>query len=230
MADQTTEGAQTTTEAPGTSQGQPAAAATTEGQGTTLLTGDGAATAGDAAGGDGKPADGPAAAGEGDGKPEAKAEGAPEKYEFTLPEGVTLDTGAVEQFEPILRELNLSNEQAGKLVGKFHELRAAEAKASDEAFVQQVEGWAKQVREDPEIGGQAFEVNVKAAQSAIAAFAPPALRELLDSTGLGNHPDVVRFCMRIGKALSEDKTAGPAGAGGGQRSIEERLYGKTSTT
>lgn len=217
MADQSTAGAQTTTEAPAT-EGQPGAAAPTEGQGTTLLTGDAAATAGgDPAGGDGKPAEGQAPAGEGEGKPEAKAEGAPEKYEFALPDGVALDTAVLDRFDPIFRKLNLTNEQASEFAGAYHELRAAEAKAADEAFVQEAETWVKQVRDDPEIGGQAFDANAKAAQSAIAAFATPEFRELLNVTGLGNHPEVVRFCMRIGKAIAEDKTVRPAGAGGDSR-------------
>ncbi|ECV7263739.1 TPA: peptidase, partial [Salmonella enterica subsp. enterica serovar Strathcona] len=42
--------------------------------------------------------------------------GAPEKYAFTAPEGQELDTSALAQFEPVARELNLTQEQAQKLV------------------------------------------------------------------------------------------------------------------
>lgn len=39
-----------------------------------------------------------------------KQEGAPEKYEFKPADGQELDAAALEQFEPIARELNLTNE------------------------------------------------------------------------------------------------------------------------
>ena len=32
----------------------------------------------------------------------------------------------------------------------------------------------------------------------------PELVAALDSTGLGNHPELVRMCVRIGKAMRED--------------------------
>ncbi|MDD1107598.1 peptidase, partial [Klebsiella pneumoniae] len=47
---------------------------------------------------------------------------APEKYEFTAPEGAELDSKAVELFEPVARELGLSNDQAQKLAGLWPQL------------------------------------------------------------------------------------------------------------
>lgn len=228
MADQSGEGAQTTPEAPGADGQSGAASGGDGGQGTTLLTGgdQGGAPAGDAddagkaEGGEGGDTD----AGEGEGD-KAKADGPPEKYEFTMPDGVELDAKLVEQFDPVLRELNLTNEQASKLAGVLAQARAADAKAAEEAFAEQVAGWAKQAQDDKELGGAAFDENVKSAQKAIAAFASPELKTLLDSTGLGNHPELLKFCMRIGKAIGEDTHNGTASAGGGQRSLADRLWG-----
>ncbi|MGS3055034.1 peptidase, partial [Escherichia coli] len=45
-----------------------------------------------------------------------KPEGAPEKDEFQAAEGVGLGTEALKEFEPVARGLNLTNEQAQKLV------------------------------------------------------------------------------------------------------------------
>ena len=135
-----------------------------------------------------------------------------------------LDVKLVEQFDPVLRDLKLSNEQANKLAGVLATARAADAKAAEDAFAEQVAGWAKQAQDDKEIGGAAFGENVKGAQKAIATFASPELKTLLDSTGLGNHPELLKFCTRIGKALGEDQHNGTASAGGGQRSLEGRLY------
>ncbi|MGK3508138.1 exodeoxyribonuclease VII large subunit, partial [Escherichia coli] len=42
-----------------------------------------------------------------------------QKYEFQAAEGVELDTEALKEFEPVARELNLTNEQAQKLVDAY---------------------------------------------------------------------------------------------------------------
>ena len=36
------------------------------------------------------------------------------------------------------------------------------------------------------------------------AFATPEFRQLLEQTGMGNHPEVIRTFYRAGKAISED--------------------------
>lgn len=70
--------------------------------------------------GTGKPSENPPAA---PNKPTPPKEetppGAPEKYAFTAPEGQELDTSALAQFEPVARELNLTQEQAQKLVDVY---------------------------------------------------------------------------------------------------------------
>lgn len=228
MADQNTS-AQTTTDAP-TGEGQTAEA------GTQATGNTGAGEAAETAprtllGGEAEPAgDAASDATDGEGKEggeKPKAEGPPEKYEFTLPEGMALDEAALGKFEPVLRDVGLTNEQANKLAGVFAEIRAADLQASQTAFVEQVNGWLGEVKADPDLGGAKFDSTVKAAGAAMAAFGTPALREVLNNTGLGNHPELVRLMSRVGAALQEDKTAGPAGAGGGERSLAERLYGKT---
>lgn len=159
----------------------------------------------------GKPAEGtpdPTKAAEG--KTEAEKTGAPEKYEFKLPDGVTMDDGLLKAAEPVLRELNLTNEQANKLAGVVAAVRQADAKAAEEAFAAQAETWVGQVKSDPTMGGQHFDSTVLAAQKAVSAFGSPDLKALLTETGLGNHPEVVRFCAQIGKAISEDKLNRPA--------------------
>ncbi|MEC7472463.1 MAG: hypothetical protein VX946_03765 [Pseudomonadota bacterium] len=39
---------------------------------------------------------------------------------------------------------------------------------------------------------------------AIEKFGSPELRQVLNDSGLGNHPELVKFCHRIGKAISDD--------------------------
>ncbi|ELH6290415.1 peptidase [Escherichia coli] len=155
---------------------------------------------------------------------EQKQEGAPEKYEFTAGEGVELDSEALEQFEPIARELNLTNEQAQKMVDLYGtKIMPMVQQQQAEAWQKQTEGWAETVKADKEIGGDKLTANLSAAQRALDQFGTPELKEYLNATGLGNHPDLVKTFVKIGKAMSEDGMVD--GSNQGQRSAAEVLYG-----
>lgn len=160
----------------------------------------------------------------GDKEGEKKPEGAPEKYEFSAPEGTELDKAAVEQFEPIARELNLSQEQAQKLVDLYG------SKVMPQLMKQQAESWQKQVadwgtaaKEDKEIGGDKFGANLEKAKQAMGTFATPELREFLESSGMGNHPEMIRLMVKVGAAMSEDNLV--TSNEKGQRSAADVLYG-----
>lgn len=155
---------------------------------------------------------------------EQKHEGAPEKYEFTAGEGIELDGTAIQEFEPVARELNLTNEQAQKLVDMYPKIIASQEQRQAEAWQQQTEKWAADVKADKDIGGDNLPTNLSAAQRAIDQFGSPELKEYLNGTGLGNNPELVKFCVKVGKAMSEDNmvTAGNSG----QRTAAEVLYGK----
>lgn len=156
-------------------------------------------------------------------KEEQKQEGAPEKYEFTAGEGVELDTEALKDFEPVARDLNLTNEQAQKLVDAYPKILAGVQQRQAEAWQKQTEGWAETVKADKDIGGDKLTANLSAAQRALDQFGTPELKEYLNATGLGNHPDLVKTFVKIGKAMSEDGMV--TGKESGQRSAAEVLYG-----
>ncbi|HCM3756389.1 TPA: peptidase [Salmonella enterica subsp. enterica serovar London] len=153
-----------------------------------------------------------------------KPEGAPEKYEFQAAEGVELDTEALKEFEPVAREMNLTNEQAQKLVDVYPKILAGVQQRQAEAWQQTTEQWAADVKADKEIGGDKLTSNLSAAQRALDQFGTPELKEYLNTTGLGNHPDLVKTFVKIGKAMSEDGMV--TGGNNGQRSAAEVLYGK----
>lgn len=152
------------------------------------------------------------------GKP---AVAAPEKYEFKAAEGQDLDAEAVKAFEPIAKELNLSNEQAQKLVDVYgSKIMPHVMKQIDEQWSRQSEQWAEQVRADKDLGSDA---SIGAAQKAMDKFGSPELKQYLTETGLGNHPELVRIFANIGKAMSEDGLV--TGNSGGAKSAADVLFG-----
>lgn len=168
----------------------------------------------------------PEGAKEGEGKEGEEGEGtAPEAYEWKAPEGFEgeLDQAAIEQFEPIAKELGLTQEQADKMVGLHAEsLQRAQQQARDN-WAQQMQTWQDDLRSDPEFGGAKFDENVGSAMKAVEKFGSPGLKEALESTGMGNHPELVRTFAAIGQAISEDKIV-MGNQSQGERSMADRMY------
>jgi hypothetical protein len=154
-------------------------------------------------------------------EPEEPVLKAPEKYEFKLADGVALNEAAVAQFEPVARELDLSQEQADKLV----EIYTAQEAARAQQWTDTVKGWTDAAKADTEFGGPKMAENMGVAVRALKEYGSRELNELLDSFGIGNHPAFIRFAYRAGKALGEDKLV-PANSGG-SKSAAELLYGTT---
>lgn len=78
--------------------------------------------------------------------------------------------------------------------------------------------WADTSRADKEFGGDKLGESLATAKKAMDAFATPELRTLLDESGLGNHPEVIRLFYRTGKAMSEDSlVTGAPGMGQAQK-------------
>jgi hypothetical protein len=165
--------------------------------------------------------DGDKPEGEKDGETD-KPEGAPEKYELTLPEGYVIDEALLADADPILRELNLNNEQASKLASLVAKVRVDDETAADTAWREQVNAWTSDVKNDKEMGGEHFKPSMIAAQKAITEIGTPELAAALSETGMGNHPEFVRFCARVGKMMAEDKFIRPDAPSGDE---PKGLYG-----
>lgn len=162
-----------------------------------------------------------------DAKPD-QAQGAPESYaDFTVAEGITMHADLLDGFKGLAKELGLSQESAQKLIDLQAKVELASAEATQAALVEQSQQWAADTKADPEIGGANYDANVQTALKAVHAFASPELVQLLNDSGLGNHPAMVKAFLRIGKAISEDSIVLPGTQHGGQKSIEERLWGKS---
>lgn len=133
----------------------------------------------------------------------------PESYELKMPDGVQLDSAAAEEFTAIAKELKLDQAAAQKLA----DIGAKMATRQAEAHAQLVETWTEQVKADKEIGGDKLDENLGIARKAIDTFGSPELKALLNSTGMGNHPEVVKLAFKVGKAISEDRfvTGSPKG-------------------
>lgn len=152
--------------------------------------------------------DGDAADGEGGGD-DGDADNAPENYaDFDMPEGVTLDEGMLEVFAPAMKDLGLTQEQAQGLVNIQAQQVQAQQQGQVDAFSQQLEGWITDAKSDKEYGGDKFDESSATALQAVEAFGTPELKTMMETYGVGNHPEMIRFMYRVGQAIKEDSPGG----------------------
>ena len=195
---------------------QPVDAPTDDGMGATALGGD-----------TDLPAD---AAGEG-----GQDASVPEAYELTAPEGFAgLDPEAVAVATPVFKELGLSNDQANKLMpvaGEFAKRITAERDSQILASIgEQRKAWLEEAKADKEIGGTNWDASLASAAKALDQLGftkGSPLRNVLNDSGLGNHPEMIRAWAKVGKAIGEDSDfVRGGGAGRAKPTDAELFYGK----
>ena len=133
----------------------------------------------------------------------------PEAYELQMPDGIELDKASAEEFTTIAKELKLDQAAAQKLA----DIAAKQAQRQVEAHTKLVESWVEQIKTDKDIGGDNLNENLSIARKALDTFGTPELKDVLNASGLGNHPAVIKAFVKAGKAISEDKFVAGAAKG-----------------
>jgi hypothetical protein len=199
----------------------------------TLLTNDDKKPDGDTSlltDGDKKPEEGDKKPEDGDkSKDDKKPEGAPEKYEFTAPEGVELDQELVTEFSVVAKELNLSQVDAQKLVdiGPKVIAKFAEKQADEWAGIRK--GWVDSLKADKEFGGVKLPETLERAKRALNKFGDAELTKLLmppskGGTGFGDNHALIKLLAKVDQATAEDTTEDGTGGSVDNRSAAEVLY------
>ena len=149
-----------------------------------------------------------------------------EQIALTLPKDSVLDQAHLDAVTSFAKEKGLTPEVAQEIVNQNSALLKSFAENQQKQFEAQLDSWKKAAETDREIGGVSFKENVHLAKQVARRFGTPEFVEGLDTTGFGNHPELVRFLTRIGKAMSNDTLVRPGSNGmGGKKSLEEVFYG-----
>lgn len=162
---------------------------------------------------------------------------------FTLPDGVTLDKERSDKFTSILAELETNGkvnhalvQQFGQKAVDFHleEVKRATQEVQDtylKTFERQKTEWKDSVLKDPEMGGQRFQATVDSALTFIRTHGgtpeqQTEFRNLMEESGLGNHPAMIRLLANAGKAMSEGVPLAAQRPVSAVKSKIETMYGK----
>jgi|TARA_R110000787_G_scaffold97821_2_gene201545 hypothetical protein len=158
---------------------------------------------------------------EGQNKSESEVASAPEEYgTFELPDNFDMNEETLGEYHTFAKENNLTQEQAQRGVDMVAQMKQAEMTQ----WVEQQKSWVDDAKSDAEFGGDKFEQNIAVAVKARDSFGTSEFNEMLDTSGLGNHPEMIRFLNRVGKAISEDSVVVGGTSTTGNQTREAVLY------
>ena len=152
--------------------------------------------------------------------PYAQFRGVPETGEYgdyTMPDGAVADPALKAEFDPIVKELGLSQVGAQKLVDFKAKLDAAQLRLWNDYQ----QGLVTAAKRDPEIGGSRYSESLNVGRSVVSKFGTPEFKEMLRNAGIANHPEMIRFLAKVGKSTGETPALGE---GGGAVSEKKPLY------
>jgi hypothetical protein len=144
-------------------------------------------------------------------KPDAKS--AP--IELKLPEGFEADKAALEGFKATASELGLDTAKAQKLFDQYVAIEKARTEAAEKAFVAQDAKWKAELEADPDLGGEKLKATVTNVHSALK-WLGPGVGKLIAQSGLGNHPELVRAFVKLGRGVADDSIKGTSAPGAGK--------------
>lgn len=171
-------------------------------------------------------AEGQAASTQNGQEPQAQGEAAAEQaFALKLPENALLDASHVEDLALFAKELGLKPEQAQAQLEREHTLFADLVEAQAQAKDEQTKAWFEEVKNDRELGGEAFKENAEFVRRAVETFFDKETRAIFDQTGLGNHPGLFRGFLKLSKLIANDKLVQSSNQVSGEKSAAELLYG-----
>ena len=149
------------------------------------------------------------------------AQSPPETYALDLGEwGANLPPEELQFFGDIAKESGATPEVASALMQRLGIYNQAVQDFTSKE-------WAEAARNDQEYGGAQFEQSIAIAKRALDQFGNPALSEMLAHSPMGNHPEVIRFLINVGKAVSEDNFVTGTARNGGVKTdadLAQALY------
>lgn len=135
-----------------------------------------------------------------------------------LPDGFQVNEPAMSALKDIVTKDGVKPEVAQKIVDLHVKLEQERQQAEAERYTSQNQAWMSSAQSDKEYGGEKFNDNLAIARKAIERFGHDGLAErlgrILESTGLGNEPDFIRFMYRVGKGFADDSVAGTTSGAG----------------
>ena len=165
--------------------------------------------------------------------------GSPENYDYSsvnLPEGMKLDEELLTEFNPLAKELNLSNDSANKLMAlgvKLAQKNAATFKeATEQAAIAEKNSYLEQLNNDKELNvlnTDDYNKYLDVANQGYNAVATKEFKAFVNAKGLTHHPEFIKVFHKIGELCSDSSIPDAKLPPSVEKSAADILYGNSSS-
>jgi hypothetical protein len=162
---------------------------------------------------------------------------------FKIPDDIKLDDGKVSQFTELLSDLELTGKADHATVQAFGQ-KAVDfylnevkqygenlTKLYQTTWENQKNTWKQATLADPQLGGNRLDTTISSVKSLIRTHGGTTeqqkeFSDVMESSGLGNHPALIRLLANIAVAYQEGKPLAAPKPIQDSKSKTETLYGK----
>jgi hypothetical protein len=146
-------------------------------------------------------------------------------YALALPKDAVIEASAVERLTSFAKEHKLAPDVAQKALDLANEEVIADRARAMTEFAKMPQKWIDEIKADPEFGGEKYLITVEEAKRSVDRFSTPEERKSLKESGWDNHPILVKWFARAGRAMANDKlVTGNSGGNGTPKTDAQALY------
>ena len=132
----------------------------------------------------------------------------PEGYDF----GTEPGDERLNFYRAAVHKLGLTQDQATNMLKIYAAVEEEQAKSETRANADYAVNSQIELKRE---WGTNYDSKIDMAQRAFAQFSSPEFSKLMDETGLGNHPELLKAFSKIGEMLGDDHLVVGSGIGGG---------------
>lgn len=144
--------------------------------------------------------------------------------DFTLPEGIEMNSAMLEGIAPLLRRLDASQEQAQEFVDAYLTVQEAESKQIEQEWADQQVAWVDEVKTK---WGKDFDKNLVTANKG-GQFLGDAFVNRLVQFGLHNDPVILDAMLGLGARVGEGQIVTSGERPRQEKSVEYLMFGENS--
>tara|TARA_Y100000310_G_scaffold237539_1_gene240827 strand:+ start:103 stop:939 length:837 start_codon:yes stop_codon:yes gene_type:complete len=141
--------------------------------------------------------------------------GRPEKandYEFGD------ENGELDGFREFAHDTGLTQDQANNILKLYGDIQEEQEESQQNSLEELRTNTTMELQKE---WGKNFDGKMDYAKRAFAQFASPELSQLMDESGMGNHPEMLRVFAKVGELMGEDSLVVGTGLGSSQLSPEQ---------
>ena len=132
-------------------------------------------------------------------------------YEFdegSIPEGTQKNDDMEKFFRKSMHDAGLSQKQAQAMYKSYNDFSGQFTEKQANTTSDMEKKWDTDIRQE---FGLAYNDQLESAKAAVEEFGSDNLKQYLDESRLGNHPEMIKFAAKIGAELLEKGSQGRAG-------------------